>query len=412
MIRALYFSYMSPYPPYSGYQLRIWNICKQLSRKMDQSILCRVFNPLDSEYIQRVSKENIRIESVVISRPGFYRKLIKALAFLPKGYPLRAVGWYFPAMKKILRQLVSKDNFDLIIIEGSYYGIYWPFIYKTKALKVLDLHNIEEERILREAGTLPAGVRKFIYFYDALRMRYLENKIIDGVDLTLVTSERESQELLRRNYKARVFVAPNGVDCETIRQLPFADNPEILFVGALDYAPNVDGIFFFVNKILPKLHSDFPNLKFRIVGRSPTTEIKKLNGTAGIEVTGQVEDLEPYYRRCALCVVPLRSGGGTRLKILEAMAYGRAVVSTTIGCEGIEAFHNKHILIADEAEEVSDAIISLLINRDLAAFLVNNARSLVEKKYSWDRIAEGIFEQYINLINQRQHLRCDPATSD
>ena len=401
MIRVLYLAYTIPYPPHSGYHLRVWNICRQLARRLDLSVICRSLEPPDQRVIEHAINEKVKMEPMNIPSRNVLQKGMKALSFVFKPYPIMAAGWSYKPIQDNLEDYIARNNLDIIVIEGTWLCAYWPVIAKSNALKVIDLHNLEEELLWRKAKTLSAGVTKLLYYNDALKMRYMENKIINEADLVFVTSKREKLKLAKKGIPTKIVVAPNGVDCDAIGKMPLSDHKEILFVGAMDYLPNVDGALFFANKVFPHLRRIFPELTFRIVGRSPVKDIMKLNDIEGIKVTGHVDDLELFYRRCGLCIVPLRAGGGTRLKILEAMAYGRPVVSTHLGCEGIDAEHNRHILLADKVEEIIEAVRLLLSKPELAANLVNNARQLVEEKYSWDIISETIFANYVSIIGRR-----------
>ena len=407
MIHSLNLVSTFPYPPHSGRDVRVWSIYSHLSSRIHQTLLCRIFEPEDKLNLMHRGSENLHFENICIRRPGLFQKVIKGLSFLSKPYPLMAAGWYFYSMKRHLSDLLKVNTFDIINVETTWLGVYWPIIRKHKALKVLSLHNLEEELLWREAKTLPVGVKKCIFLHDALKMYFFETRMINCFDMLFVTSERERLKLLKRNPDLHIEVAPNGVDCDKIQKLPISNNREILFVGAMNYLPNVDGVMFFVKEILPLLRHKFTNITFRVVGKSPSREIRKLNSQPGITITGEVDNLEPYYRHCALCIVPLRSGGGTRLKVIEAMAYGRPVVSTSIGCEGIDVQHEKNILIADGPVEIFHAISRVLYQPNLVDFLVTNARSLVEEKYSWAKIADGMYEEYNRLITERHQKKND-----
>jgi len=330
------------------------------------------------------------------------RKVNKGLAFLFSRYPIRAAGWYFRPMRDLLQQQLSTVACDLVIMDGLWLCGYWPVLARSKAAKVLHFHDLESEALLRHASVLPPGPTKLLYLHDAARISRLEARVARGADLILVTSTREQNKLLQQYPGAPVKVAPNGVDCQTLTPLPEARGKEILFVGSLGVLPNIDAIRFFVRHVFPELRRRFSDLVFHIVGKNPPPEIQKLHGVAGINVAANVASVEPYYQRSALTVVPLRAGSGTRLKILESMALGRPVVSTSLGAEGIEVENNRHLLIADEPEALCHKITTLLTTPELVQRLVTEGRRLVEEKYSWTTIANDLFKHYDQLCVQRR----------
>jgi glycosyltransferase involved in cell wall biosynthesis len=213
-------------------------------------------------------------------------------------------------------------------------------------------------------------------------------------DRCTTVSEIDRQLLLKANPRLRVDVISNGVDIQKYEPLP-AENASqaLLFIGNMQYPPCVDAVLYFYREIFPRIRRAIGAVDLWIVGRDPRPEVLQLKGE-GIHVTGRVEDVVPYYRQSAVCVVPLRAGGGTRLKILEAMALGRPVVSTTIGCEGLEVVDGEHLLIADSPEQFAEKTVRLLTDRQLYQHISTNGRQVVEARYDWDKIAERLMEVY------------------
>jgi glycosyltransferase involved in cell wall biosynthesis len=168
----------------------------------------------------------------------------------------------------------------------------------------------------------------------------------------------------------------------------------------MGYPPCVDAVLYFCREIFPRIRRTLGTAELWIVGRDPRPEVMQLNGD-GVHVTGRVDEVIPYYQQSAVSVVPLRAGGGTRLKILEAMALGRPVVSTTIGCEGLEVVDGEHLLIADNCEQFAEKTVRLLTDRQIYQHISTNGRQLVEARYDWDKIAGRLMEVYAELIAQR-----------
>jgi glycosyltransferase involved in cell wall biosynthesis len=295
-----------------------------------------------------------------------------------------------------------EEDFDFIVLEGIWNAVYWPVIQKANSQTVLNLYDLEEGLLRRQADVLPIGLKKWIYSNGAKRMAVLEKTLPRETDLIWTVSEKERQELLEHTPDLPAFLAPGGVDCDAIQPLPAPneDGKEILFVGSLQYLPNVDGAQFMSNEVMPEILKRFPDAVLKIVGRGPDERTLRLHNPPSFDVVGEVDELEPWYRNCQLSIVPLRSGGGTRLKILESMAYGRPVVSTSIGAEGIDITSGKNILIADTAEELAEAVALLLNHPDKARSIAEEGRKLVEERYAWSSISSILHERYSQLVSR------------
>jgi len=396
--QALNFIATPPYPPRSGGELRAWHLYRHLSPVTHQTILCRSVQPLTPEQRAAFDAYGIEIRDVPIPRPGPGTKLIKGMRFACSRFPLRAAGWSFWPMRKHLRDLLASRRFDFIVMETSWLCTYWPLLERTRALKVLDLYDVVSDLLEREAAIMRRGWERFHTRLDARRMRCIEAELVQSCHLTLVPSAKDQQAILRRVPGANVAVVPNGIDCAATPPLPPAHNRELLFVGSLNYYPNVDGVTFFINDVLPRVRRRYPETIFRVVGRHPPASIARHHGRDGVCIEGEVKELEPYYRRAAACVVPLRAGGGTRLKVLEAMAYARPVVTTALGCEGIDATPNVHLLIAETPDEFCEAIGNLFQQPERAGTLVERARALAQSRYDWKQIAQHLYETYVQLM--------------
>jgi glycosyltransferase involved in cell wall biosynthesis len=215
----------------------------------------------------------------------------------------------------------------------------------------------------------------------------------------------EDCKLMKQDYGLTNILGsvPTGVDIEYFR--PDNRAPEdglIIFVGSMDWMPNIDAVQYFAEEIYPLIKKRRPNVRFAVVGRKPAESVKALTRKdSSIIVTGTVDDVRPWMDKARVMVVPLRAGGGTRIKIYEAMAQGTPVVSTSIGAEGLVVKNNENILIADNPEDFANATLKLLDNDTIAKEIAKNARELVEKNFSWQRVAT-IFENYCYQIVERK----------
>jgi glycosyltransferase involved in cell wall biosynthesis len=222
-------------------------------------------------------------------------------------------------------------------------------------------------------------------------MLRFEGRTLARFDRVLAVSEAD-RDMFERLYPSALRhparVIPTGVDTSFFTAVPSAgDSRTLVFTGSMDWLPNEDAMTWFCRDILPDVRAREPNTSLVIVGRAPTPAVQRLAGDSGITVTGRVEDVRPYVNDSAVYVVPLRIGGGTRLKIFEAMAMGKAVVSTTVGAEGLPVTPGRDVLIADEPRQFADAIVALLRNVDLRRALERTARALVVERYDWSAVA-------------------------
>jgi glycosyltransferase involved in cell wall biosynthesis len=402
-IRTLNLVYSLPDPPLNGYDLRHVNLMKQLADRVDQTVLCRIMKPLTLAQEALIERLPYEVRTVLIPRPTPLQKIGKGLRLLPSRFPVMAGGWYFREMEQALRDLLAEKTFDLIVLEGIWNAVYWPVIQSADAQRVLNLYDLEEGLLRRQADVLPFGLKKWIYSNGAKRMAALEQTLPREADLIWTVSEKERQELLAHTPDLPAFLAPGGVDCDALQPLPPPDesSQRILSVGSLQYLPNVDGAQFMANEVMPEILKRCPGAELQVVGRGPDERTLRLHHPPSFNVVGEVEDVEPWYRTCRLSIVPLRSGGGTRLKILESMAYGRAVVSTSIGAEGIDVTHSENILIADTPQELGEAVASLLNDPAKARRLADAGRRLVEERYAWCSIADILFKHYTRLMADR-----------
>jgi glycosyltransferase involved in cell wall biosynthesis len=243
------------------------------------------------------------------------------------------------------------------------------------------------------------ALEKLGWLLKAALMRGWEARHAARFDRCLVVSEVEAQRLHAVAAGAAVSVVPNGVDTAALRPLPEAAvGKRLIFVGHLRYPPNVDAVRFLSRHILPALRAHIPEARLTVVGEGAPRVLREFSGRDDMDLVGRASSPLPYYQDAQVAVVPLRAGGGTRLKILEAMALGRPVVSTTLGCEGLAVENCKHLLVANDAEGFAAAVARLLTDRGLAARLIREARTLVERDYDWTGIAERLLCVYDELL--------------
>jgi glycosyltransferase involved in cell wall biosynthesis len=331
-----------------------------------------------------------------------------------KGQPPRNGIAYYGEMKRKIQEIVRSQSFDIIQIEQSHMA---PYIQYTadadSAVRLITLYDIgapQYERILRIQGSLPSRCRTRLdaFFLRRWEPTYLARRF----DKCMVVSPVDRDLLCQANPSLAPAVIPNGVDTAQYDLLPeLSDSKEILFIGKMNYPPNVDGALFLHREVLPLVREQVPQARLRIVGTSPSPEIQALAADPMVEVTGEVEDVMPHYRSACLSAVSLRAGGGTRIKILESMAFGRPVVSTSLGGEGLAVTHGENILLADTPADFASWTVRLLSDQRLRQRLVGKGRRLVETTYDWEVIAQQLLQVYDEaalLSKQRSRGRYCP----
>jgi glycosyltransferase involved in cell wall biosynthesis len=329
---------------------------------------------------------------------GALTKPAEAIRYLLAGTPpdLRLI--YSQEMARKVAGLVRQVDFDIVQIEDSDMAIYRDAIPPLKPCRtILTFHDVLFDKFDRMYQVEKRPARKLRLWLHSRMMRRWEPHYAARFDRCIAMSARDRDLLLALNPRLRIEVIPNGVDTKTYQPLPVSSPvPRLIFVGNMDYQPNVDAVLHFYREIWPGIHSGAKDVEFWIVGINPRREIRQLEGEA-VHVTGGVADVRPFYGRCSVGVVPLRAGGGNRLKIPEAMALGRPVVSTSLGCEGLAVVDGQHILIADSPEQFVACTLQLLSNPTLWNTIAHNARRLVEQKYDWDIFAGQLRQVYSEL---------------
>ena len=297
--------------------------------------------------------------------------------------PSMAKLWFSRQMKKEIEN--ASRSASLIHVSRLYMATHVEALMKRKCQDlafILDLDDNEvvfKRRMLQH--NLPGRLRtRMTEYFDLMALRWYQSKAIRWFDRTYVCSDHDKKYLGDNN---RIEVVANGASVQETILPDESDGKTILCLGTYGYWPNVDALFFFLHNILPLIRENIPGSRLLVVGRDMHPEVKGLHNGKDIIVEGDVPSVYEYYRKVTISVVPLRVGAGTRLKILEAFALGRPVVSTTVGCEGLEVVDNRELLIANNPEDFSQACIKLVNSPRLRDHLVLNGRKLVREKYDW-----------------------------
>ena len=328
-------------------------------------------------------------------------KLIKGLT---GPLPLTVLNYSSPDVTQRLSMLLAAAPFDIIQLESSHL---FSYLETFRSLPdppavLLDWHNIESELMYRYASETPGLAKKLVARRTAGLLRQVEGQLLQRCDGHAVVSDREKSKLAERDHRAQIQVIPNGVDTAAYNSPSIFNQVKktLLFVGSMDYHANIDAVSWFVRDIWPGIARQAPDFNFVVVGRSPCRQVQEL-ASDRVQITGTVEDVRPYYSDALAVVVPLRVGGGTRLKILEAMAMGVPVISTRLGAEGISVTDGQNILLADSVEETIASVTKLVREPILRERLTREGRRLVTEEFDWNSIGERLYANHLQLLEAR-----------
>jgi len=323
--------------------------------------------------------------------------------------PLPLLNYTRPQMMRALQELIARSEFDIVQFESIHLMPYLATVRAARkpALAVLDWHNIESTLLEQYSERQRNPLRRAYVRRTAKLMGQFERLAAREFDAHLVVSEEDARRLRELNRDARIFVIENGVDVARFTENQGSTGSRrdrVVFVASMDYHANIDAAVWFARTVWPGLHQLQPTLSFTIVGRDPAPAVRELIAIPGVEVTGTVEDVRPFYREALAAIVPLRVGGGSRLKILEAMAAGVPVVATTLGAEGLAVQHGENIVIADTDEALRDALVSLAQDPASRARLIESGRALVKAQYDWSTIGAKLLASYQSLLTEGSPL--------
>jgi glycosyltransferase involved in cell wall biosynthesis len=407
-MRILYFSPRDCWPVDTGARLRDFHLARELARREPLTYLG--FDRPGAAPSTAARRTRVgaaagnsagEIECVLLPPPPRYSPLSVARGFIGPD-AISVLNYSSDAMRTELGRLLSAERFDAVQVEGVHLSAYLPVIQNAarRPMVIVDWHNIESELLERYSAGAASQPRRIYTARTAQLLKRAEAKILAEADAHVVCSERERLRLTEREPRARIRVIGNGVDVNFYAGTSSTTTgpcQDLAFVGSMDYLANIDAAEHFARQILPALQTGQPQHRFIIVGARPTKAVQALAELPGVVVTGTVEDVRPYYRDAFAVVVPLRIGGGTRLKILEAMAAGVPVISTRLGAEGLDAVAGVHFLEAESAEDFRVAIRRLADSGEWQR-LAAAGLELVRSRYDWAILGESLHRFYREIL--------------
>jgi len=388
-----------------GGKLRTWHLMRHLARRHDVSYLSFIDpsqTPADLEGMREVASHLVTIPRTD-SPKGSLRFYADAAGYLLDRVPYAVAKYRSADYRSAIDRLLRERRFDAVVCDFLPPVVNLPDSLPCPA--ILFTHNVEAEIWRRHAENATNPIARFLLRQQWGRMRAFERGALARFDLVLAVSDVDRQTFARLYpdaLKTPAHVVQTGVDTNyfaPVTERP-PSRPHLVFTGSMDWLPNEDGMQYFVREILPRIRQVEPDTTLSIIGRSPTPAVKRLADAAGVEVTGRVDDVRPHMADASIYVVPLRIGGGTRLKIFEAMAMGKAVVSTTVGAEGLPVTPGHDIVIADEPVRFAQAVVHLIRDDQLRRRIETEARRLVVNRYDWSAVAQDFEDALAKVCRQ------------
>jgi len=397
-MKILFISWWFPYPPDNGARIRLFNLLRQLARRHEVVLASFTHDARDADHVPLVREFCQEVHLV----PGrdFNPRSRRALAGFFSLQPRALVDMYVPQMEALVRELVAGQSFDAVIASEIGTAIKTsPYVRNLRGVPRL-LEDLELSMIRGQVdgqGGVGRRLRRGLTWW---KVRRYTGQLLRQVEGCTVASPKERELVAEVAPACPVEVIPNGVDVGQYEGDFGPPQPDtLIFPGSLTYRANFDAMQFFLQEVFPRLQAR-RDVTLRITGRTDGVPLERLPLGEGVVLTGYLDDVRPAVARSWVCVVPLREGGGTRLKILEAMALGTPVVATTKGAEGLEVTPGEHLLIADEPEDFAVAVLRLLSDEGLRARLAENGRRLVREKYDWEAIGEK-FDGFLAEVVER-----------
>lgn len=407
-MNILFLTQILPYPPDSGPKVKTWNVIRYLNRHQHHVTLVSFVRPEEEEHIPALKQICKEVHIVPIRRSR-----IKDVGYMIRSYlsgrPFLVERDDLPEFQNVVNKIVKQQKIDYIHADQLtlvQFAVRGASASQNKKPKVIfDAHNAVWTIVERMRENVPWYLKPVLGI-EAGRVKKYEGELLKSVDHVLAVTDVDRVSLedalqftkVRKNEKVSpITVIPISVNTQQIQPVHRkSDSLNLVTLGTLHYPPNADGIRWFVEEAFPLIRSKIPDVKLTIIGKNPPKDFLRLanDPNTGIVVTGFVPELDPYFKDAALVVIPVRAGGGMRVRILEAFAYAMPIVTTTVGLEGIQAEPGKDVLVADDPKDFADAVIQLLNDKNMQDQLSTNGRCLAEMKYDWQVTLKDLEKVY------------------
>ncbi len=384
----LYVVHRLPYPPDKGDRIRNFHVLRFLARRAAVHLACLADEPIDDAPVAELARH---CERLAVVRLTPVRRVVRVARSVLRGATATEGAFESPELRQLVRTWAAQTEFHATLASASSVASYLRLDELRRVPAVVDLVDVDSQKWFDYAAA-SSRPRAWLYRTEGRRLRRLESALPSWASAVTLVSDAEA-DLYRRACRAEsasVHAIPNGVDLDYFCPSHLdgadpADEPVCVFVGALDYRPNVDGAVWFCRYVLPLLRRGRPEAKVCLVGRKPAPAVRQLVELPGVELVGQAPDVRPHVARATVAVVPLRIARGLQNKVLEAMAMGKAVVASPQALAGVKAEPGAHLLAAESPTEWAETVLGLFDDRRLRRQLGSAARTFVEQHHDWDQ---------------------------
>jgi len=392
------------YPPKGGNWLRTLNLMLPLSRRHEITYVCRGAKDAQAEQVARSFYAANGIRMLVCGEPHADKEGLsfhaRVAANLVSPLPYSIASHRSPAVRSEIRRLASSENIDLFQFEALGYA---DSLLGTGARTILTAHNVESLIWERLYQTERHPLKRWFIGHQFAKYERYERLVLQGASRVVAVSHDDAALLKNRFGVSGSAVVDNGVDVNYFASTAAARRPDpksILFLGSLDWRPNLDGIDVLLTRVMPQVLAAEPDAHLSIVGRNPPQSlIRRLQREPNVKLHADVADVRPYLACSAVMAVPLRIGGGSRLKILEAIASGLPVVSTRIGCEGLIFEPGRDLSVVESEDQMAAALVETIRNPARAAEMVRSGRTVIDAHYDWSRLADRLEQVWFDLAS-------------
>ena len=387
-MRILWVKIGGLWPTNTGGRLRSFNILSELAREHEVSVFTTHLPDEDGEALKRQLPQCKRVQSFPFAAPKFRDRrfpLVLARSWF-SSLPVDVYKHRVPELRRAVDELLAAGEIDLCIADFVFAA---PNVPLGGPVPVMFFsHNVEYQILRRLADAQDDPIRRGLLAIEWRKMRRYEAEVCRKARLTVAVSAHDRELHQADAADAVIRDVPTGVDVGYFKANGTPEDPvELVFTGSMDWHPNEDAIRHFIDEILPTVRREVPQVRLTVVGRNPSTGLRRAAEGAGVKVTGTVDDVRPYIDGAAVYVVPLRIGGGTRLKVYEALSMGKAVVSTGVGVEGLPLAPGEHYLKADDPAAFASAVVTLLRDPERRHALGDAGRQLTQERFAWPQVA-------------------------
>jgi polysaccharide biosynthesis protein PslH len=411
-LRVLWLSHFVPFPPKGGCFQRSFNLLAGAAQHHEVHLLALRAKPPEhpeaaDDHARRALLEHCAsVDIVDLSSWRRSTNLVKLAAqALLLRQPVTVTLYRSAAVHEMITDRLESAPFDLVHFDSISLAEY--FASTAGVPTVMTHHGAEAHMMRRRIANEPSLLRKFFFALEWRALDRVERTVCPETGCNVVVSTLDRDILAQTSGAAKYVVVENGVDVDYFQPLPIIDSPTLIFAGRLDQYANRDAILHFLDTTWPLVLAQHPQATIRLIGSNPPPRLQQLAAAdARIRLLGYVDDVRPHFADCAVAICPIRDGGGTRIKILDAMAQAKPLVSTTIGCEGLDVVPERDLLIADDPVAFASQIDRLFTTPDLRARLGANGRTLVESRYAWSIVVEHLLDVYDAAAASSRRTSC------